>query len=44
MANAKVECPYCEGDGREQWGSDPDTGKPIYLDCSVCDGEGEVEA
>jgi hypothetical protein len=44
MADKTVECPYCEGDGTEQWGTDHDTGAPVILDCPICEGEGEVEA
>ena len=42
MADPKIECPYCGGDGLESWGSDPDTGRTINSDCPTCEGEGEV--
>lgn len=40
MANKKIECPECEGDGRD-W--DEDRGNWGNDDCPVCEGEGEID-
>ena len=39
MANKKVECPICMGDGRDPAGSV----EGWKEDCPVCEGKGEIQ-